>query len=162
ATRHLSTTAELVAHLASLESRPSAYAAKGFGSLFAYCTQALHLSGDAACNRIEAAKICRRFPVVLCLLGSGAVTLTAVRMLGRHLTADNHQAVLERAKGCTVSQTEDLIAELAPKPDVPPSVRRVSGGTPPLSDAPDPSAGGDLFSQATQGDVRRADDPALP
>src|SRR6185295_8987126 len=160
ATRHLSTTAELVAHLASLESRPSAYAAKGFGSLFAYCTQALHLSWDAACNRIEAAKICRRFPVVLCLLGSGAVTLTAVRMLGRHLTADNHEAVLERAKGCTVSQIEDLIAELAPKPDVPPSIRKVPAATPPPSDAPD-LAGGDLFSQAPQGEAHRADDPAL-
>ena len=160
ATRELSTTAELVAHLASLESRPSAYAAIGFGSLFAYCTQALHLSGDAACNRIDAAKICRRFPVILGLLGSGAVTLTAVRMLGRHLTADNHEAVLERAKGCTVSQIEDLIAELAPKPDVSPSIRRVSEGTPPPSDAPD-LAGGDLFSQAPQGEAGQPHDPAL-
>src|SRR6476619_2925326 len=75
ATRELSTTAELVAHLASLESRPSAYAAKG----------------------------CRRFPVILVLLGSGAVTLTALRMLGRHLTPTITR-VVERAKGCTVSQ----------------------------------------------------------
>src|SRR3954468_19616169 len=75
ASRERSTTAELVAHLASLDSRPSAYAAKGFGSLFGYCTQALHLSEDTACNRIEVAKTCRRFPVILGLLGSGAVTL---------------------------------------------------------------------------------------
>jgi len=52
--------AELVAHLAALELRPAAYAAQGYGSLFNYCTQALRLSEDAACNRIEAARICRR------------------------------------------------------------------------------------------------------
>src|SRR2546422_10732082 len=55
-------TAQLVAHLAALESRPAVYAAQGYGSLFSYCTQALRLSEDAACNRIEAARACRRFP----------------------------------------------------------------------------------------------------
>ena len=56
---------ELVAHLAILDTRPSLYAADGFGSLFAYCTQELRLSEDAACNRIEAARACRRFPRTL-------------------------------------------------------------------------------------------------
>jgi hypothetical protein len=54
---------ELVAHLAALEARPAAYAARGYGSLFSYCTQALRLSEDAACSRIEAARVCRRLPV---------------------------------------------------------------------------------------------------
>jgi hypothetical protein len=35
------TSVELVAHLAELEARPAVYAAQGFGSLYAYCTQAL-------------------------------------------------------------------------------------------------------------------------
>ena len=63
-------TAELVAHLAALELRPSLYVAQGYGSLFAYCTEALRLSEDAACSRIEAARACRRFPVILDLLAS--------------------------------------------------------------------------------------------
>src|SRR6266545_7594715 len=66
--------AELVAHLAALDERPSLYAARGFGSLFNYCTQALRLSEDAACNRIEAARACRRFPLILELLASGSLT----------------------------------------------------------------------------------------
>lgn len=61
--------AELVAHLAVLDVRPALYAAEGYGSLFSYCTQALRLSEDAACNRIEAARACRRFPLILELLG---------------------------------------------------------------------------------------------
>jgi hypothetical protein len=60
--------AELVAHLAALDARPAVYAAQGYGSLFGYCTQGLGLSEDAACNRIEAARLCRRFPVIVDLL----------------------------------------------------------------------------------------------
>jgi hypothetical protein len=122
---------ELVAHLAALDSRAALYAAQGYGSFFSHCTQALHLSEDAACNRIEAARACRRFPVILDLLSSGEVSLTAVRLLGRHLTPANHQAVLDRAKGRSRQQIEILIAELAPRPDVPTSVRRLPASTVP-------------------------------
>src|SRR5258706_11669379 len=45
---------ELIAHLAALDSRPALFLGQGYGSLFNYCTQALRLSEDAACNRIEA------------------------------------------------------------------------------------------------------------
>src|SRR6266704_659361 len=53
---------ELVAHLAALDSRPALYAVHGYGSLFSYCTQALRLSEDAACNRIDAARTCPALP----------------------------------------------------------------------------------------------------
>jgi hypothetical protein len=137
-------TVELVAHLAALDSRPSVYAAEGYGSLFAYCRQALRLSEDAACNRIEAARACRRFPVILDLLASGEVPLTSVRLLGRHLTPENHQAVLARASGRSRREIEALVAELAPQPDVPSSVRKLPTftATPPSSAAPAPTATG--------------------
>jgi len=53
--------------------------ARHTGSLDAwlsYCTQALRLSEDAACTRIDVARTCRRFPAILDLLASGEVTLT--------------------------------------------------------------------------------------
>jgi len=118
-------TAELIVHLAALDARPSLYASKGFGSLFAYCTQALRLSEDAACNRIEAARACRRFPAIFDLLVSGDASLTAVRLLSRHLTPENHRAVLARASSRTRPEVEALVAELSPRPDVPSSVRRL-------------------------------------
>src|SRR5260221_13613043 len=65
--------AELVAHLAALDARPAAFAAEGHGSLFTYCTEVLRLSEDATCNRIQAARACRDFPVILDLLASGAM-----------------------------------------------------------------------------------------
>jgi 5-methylcytosine-specific restriction endonuclease McrA len=122
-------TVELVAHLAALDSRPALYAGEGYGSLFSYCTQALRLSEDAACNRIAAARACRRFPVILDLLASGEVSLTSVRLLSPHLTAENHQAVLARAKRRSRPQIDALVAELAPRPDVPSSVCKLPSVT---------------------------------
>jgi 5-methylcytosine-specific restriction endonuclease McrA len=118
-------TVELVAHLAALASRPSLYASEGYGSLFTYCTHVLHLSEDAACNRIHAARACRRFPVILDLLATGKLSLTSVRMLRKHLTPENHEAVLARANGRSRPQIEALVAELAPRPDAQPSVRKL-------------------------------------
>ncbi len=127
---------ELVAHLAALDRRPALYAARGFASLFSYCTQALRLSEDAACNRIDG-----RFPVILDLLASGELTPTTVRLLGRHLTPENHEAVLARAKCRTRHQIDMLVAELAPRPDVPSSVRRVPAvATTPAATAPAPAS----------------------
>src|SRR3954469_13899357 len=89
--------AELVAHLAALDDRPSVYAAEGHGSLFAYCTQALRLSENAACTRIGAARACRSFPVILEHVASGSLSLTTVRRLRAHLTPENHEAVIAKA-----------------------------------------------------------------
>src|SRR5712691_3243277 len=116
---------ELVAHLAALDSRASLFAAQGFSSLFSYCTQALRLSEDAACNRIEAARACRRFPLILELLASGSLTLTSVRLLARHLTAENHQSVPAKARDRKRHEIEALVAELAPRPDLPSAVRKL-------------------------------------
>ena len=116
---------ELVATLAALDSRPALYAARGYGSLFSYCTQALRLSEDAACNRIAAARACLHFPLILDLLASGSLNLTSVRLLGRHLTAENQEAVLAKAENRTNREIEALVAELAPRPDVPSTVRKL-------------------------------------
>src|SRR5205823_7824599 len=123
-------TVELVAHLAVLDARPALFAAEGHGSLFTYCTEMLRLSEDATCNRIQAARACRDFPVILEALVSGAISLTSVRILRPHLTRENHEAVLARASGRSRREIEALVAELAPRPDVPSSVRRLPTVTP--------------------------------
>ena len=125
ASRERDTVAELVAHLAVLDARPAVFAAQGFGSLFSYCTDALRLSEDAACSRIEVARACREFPAILELLACGALSLTSVRLIRRHLTTENHETVLARARGCSRREIELLVAELAPRPDVPSTVRKV-------------------------------------
>src|SRR6059036_410230 len=125
ASREREASVELVAHLAALDTRPALYAARGYGSLFTYCTHALRLSEDAACNRIEAARACRRFSLILELLASGALSLTSVCLLARHLTAENHESVLAKAKDRRRHEIDALVAELAPRPDVPSAVRKL-------------------------------------
>jgi hypothetical protein len=110
-------------------------------TLFSYCTQALRLSEDAACNRIAAARACRRFHLILELLASGSLTLTTVRLLARHLTAENHQSVLAKARDRRRHEIEALVAELAPRPDFPSTVQKLPGpkATPPSSAGPRPA-----------------------
>src|SRR5881296_2218816 len=146
ASKEREASAELVAHLAELDSRPALYAAQGYSSLFSYCTQALRLSEDAACSRIEAARACQRFPLILELLASGSLSLTSVRLLGRHLTAENHHSVLAKARDRTRRVIEALVAELAPRPDLPTAVRKL----PCPKATPLPSAGpGPAMTQVT-------------
>jgi len=94
------------------------------------------LSEDAACSRIEAARTCRRFPVILDSLATGDLNLTAVRLLGRHLTAENHEAVLARARGRSRQQIDVLVAELAPRPDAANLIRRLPSLASPPPAAP--------------------------
>jgi hypothetical protein len=118
-------TVTLIAALAELDSR-RLYLGEGYSSLFTYCTQALHLSEHAAYGRIEAARAARRFPGILELLAEGAVTLTTICLLARHLTPDNYRAMLDAARHQTKREVEHQIAALHPLPAVASSVRKLS------------------------------------
>ena len=119
-----STTAELIAHLAELDRR-RLYLAASYSSLFAYCHEHLRLSEHEAYERIKTARVVRRFPAVLQLIEDGVVTLTTVRLLTPHLTKDNHVELLTSARGLRRRQVEEMVARLAPRPDVPTSIRKV-------------------------------------
>src|SRR5947207_515335 len=122
-------TAELIAHLAEIEER-GLHHAEGFGSMFLYCRQVLLLSEHAAYGRIEAARAARKFPVILEMLAEGSLNLTAVGLLGRHLTRDNYCAVLDEAKGRSKSEVEVIVARIHPQPDVPSSIRKLPAANP--------------------------------
>jgi len=64
-------TADLLSLLAEVDSR-RLYRGEGCPSLFAYCTQVLHLSEHAAYHRIEVARAARCFPVILGLVANGS------------------------------------------------------------------------------------------
>jgi hypothetical protein len=113
-----------VAHLAELDTR-DVFLREGYASLFVYCLDALGLSEWEAYNRIEVARAARRFPVILDMLAEGSVNLTAVRLLAPYLTPGNHREVLDAARGKRKPEVEEIVARLAPRPDVPRSVRRL-------------------------------------
>ena len=131
-------TARVIALLTELDRR-RLYLGEGCSSLFSYCTQVLRLSEHAAYNRIETARAARRFPAILTLVETGAVTLTTVRLLAPHLTDANHRDVLEHARHKSKREVELLVATLDPRPDVPSTVRKLpTFVTPPARQSPAP------------------------
>jgi hypothetical protein len=117
-------TAALIRSLIEFDAR-RLYLAENCSSLFKYCTEVLHLSEDAAYNRMEVARAARRFPAVLDALADGSLTLTSARRLAPHLTAENCTDVLSAAKFKSKSAIEDLIAKLSPQPDVKATIRKL-------------------------------------
>jgi hypothetical protein len=136
--RERQATALLVAHLAEFDTR-DVYLRAGYSSLFTYCRDFLALSDDEAYNRVVAARTARRFPVVLDLLASGRLNVTIARLLGPHLTAENHLGLLESACGMRKAQVEEIVAGLSPRPDVKASVRKLP---PPKAASAAPAASG--------------------
>jgi len=117
-------TAALIQSLMEFDTR-RLYLGAGCSSLFTYCTQVLHLAEGAAYNRIEAARAARRCPPISEALEDGSVTLTAVRLLAPHLTAENHREVLVSARHKAKAEIERLVASLHPKPAVPAVIRKL-------------------------------------
>ncbi len=126
-------TVEVVGHLAELDRRRS-HLGEGPGSVCSYCRDVLGYSEDAAWNRAATANVVRRFPVVLGWLADGTLNVTTVRMLRPVLTAENHVDVLTEARRRSKSEVELIVRRLAPKPDVPSTIRRVP--SPPVVDQP--------------------------
>ena len=113
--------AALLAHLGEVEAR-GIYRVRSCASVYTYCIYELRLSEDAAFRRARAAKIARQYPVVLDRIAAGEIHLTALLMLGPHLTEENHRHVLERAKHRTKQEVARLVRLLDPLPDVAPVV----------------------------------------
>jgi hypothetical protein len=116
--------AALLVHLGEVDAR-KLYLARGFSSMFTYCRVALGMSEAEAYLRMRAADVGRRFPLVLERFGSGAVHLSAIKLLAPHLTQDNHAQLLDRVRGKSKREIEVIVAELAPKPDVPARMRKL-------------------------------------
>jgi hypothetical protein len=122
-------TARLIAALGEMDRR-ELFLGQGCSSLFTYCTQVLHLSESAAYSRIAAARVARRFPLVIDQLADGAVSLTTVCLLASVLTADNHQALLAAARHKSKRDVEHLVAGARPRPDVSTRVRKLPSPMP--------------------------------
>lgn len=117
-------TALLVASLAEFDQR-RLHLSQGYSSTFDYCRKALGLTEHESLNRIEAARAIRQHPMLLEKLRTGAVSLTAIRLLAPHLTSANVGAVVAEAKGLTTEGIRLLIAKLHPRPPVPAVIRKL-------------------------------------
>ena len=114
----------LVAHIAEVDAR-RLFVSQASSSMHKYCTDVLHLSGAEAFLRITAARASRRHPALLKMLDDGRLHLSGLAMLAPHLTNSNCEDLLARATHKTKGEIQKLVAEIAPKPDVAPSIRKL-------------------------------------
>ena len=116
------TTAQLLVAIAEIDER-KLWAKHACPSMFVFCVERFHMSEQVTAKRIWAARTARRFPVVLEMVERGELHLTAIHLLARHLTAQNCDDVLRRARHKSSREIERLVAALAPRPDVASSIR---------------------------------------
>jgi hypothetical protein len=116
--------AELIAHLGEVDAR-RLYLREAAASMFVYATRVLHLSEAEAYLRITVARAAREHPALLARLAAGELHLSGAALLAPHLTVGNREMVLARAGHKSKRQIEELLAELAPRPDIPASIRKL-------------------------------------
>ncbi len=114
----------LVAHIAEVDAR-RLYAREASSSMFQYCVDVLHLSEAEAYLRIAAARASRRHPALLTMLDDGRLHLSGIAVLAPHLTDTNCEELLTRATHRTKRELPVMMAEITPKPDVSPSIRKL-------------------------------------
>ena len=114
-------TARVIVHLIEVEERRLDLRA-ACTSMFDFCTRRLGMSEGAAFRRITAARLVKRFPALLERIERGEVHLSTLVVLRPHLTESNVEELAAAAAGKTRREVEDLLARLAPKPDVPSAI----------------------------------------
>jgi len=134
--------ADLVAHIAEVDAR-RLYARQSTSSMFVYCTERLHLSEAEAWLRITAARASREHPMLLTMLRDGRIHLSGIRRLAPHLTPENRDRLLTRATHRSRREIEELVAELAPRPDAATRIRKLPERRAPVPPSTGPGLGPD-------------------
>ncbi len=116
--------ADVVAHVGEVELR-RLYAQEACSSMFEYCRRILCLRENEAYLRITVARVARRYPDVLEMLRDGRLHMSGIARLARHLTPANVEGLLARASGMSHREIRELAAELEPRPDVAPTIRKL-------------------------------------
>ena len=105
------------ARLAEVDAR-KLYRPLGFPSLYRYALEDLGLSEACAGHRITAARLARRFPIVLEHVARGDLHLAGLKVLSPYITDANHCELFDAARGKTRREIEELLAARFPTSDV--------------------------------------------
>lgn len=117
--------ARLLATLGEVEER-RLHLAAACSSLFQYCVERLGMSEGEAFRRITAARLARRFPILLERIERGELHLSALLLLRDHLTVENHLELIAEASGKSRRKLEEMLALRFPRPDAPSRVWPIS------------------------------------
>ena len=118
-------TADMLAYIGEIDRR-QLYLEEAYPSMFMMCTKGFGMSEAIAGKRIRAGRAACRFPRILDMIRAGELHLSGVHQLAGHLTKENHEEILERAKHLSMREIEVLIAEISPQPDREPVLRELA------------------------------------
>lgn len=118
------TEATIVAYLSAIAER-RLHLEDGFSSMFKYCQKRQGMSEGEAFLRLNAVKLARRFPVLFQKLANREIHLSALRLLRKHLTPQNHLQLIQEASGKTKMQVLELLARHFPRARIDPTVRKL-------------------------------------
>lgn len=116
--------AEIVVLLIEVEAR-RLHLSSAYPSLFEFCLKELHLSEGEAYRRINAVKLVKRFPGLLAHIEQGSIHLSALLQLRDHFTEENVDELVASTTGKNKMYIAELVARLAPRPDVPAKLRKL-------------------------------------
>src|SRR5574341_850590 len=121
---------DFLLHLDEFDRR-RAWAELGYGSLWTYCLEVLHLREGSAGRRIAAMKVLRRFPRLADALRDGRLCLTTLALLGQVLTEENAEELVARAAFRTTAEVDHLVASVKPRSAPREGIRRLPEPTVP-------------------------------
>src|SRR5574341_131437 len=124
---------DFLLHLDEFDRR-RAFLELGYGSLWTYCLEVLHLREGSAGRRINAMRVLRRFPGLASALLDGRLCLSTLALLGPVLTEENAEELVARAAYRTKEEVEHLVVSVKPRPAPREGIRRL-----PEPIAPSPS-----------------------
>jgi hypothetical protein len=124
---------DFLLHLDAFDRRRG-WAEAGYGSLWSYCLEVLHLRESSAGRRIAVMKLLRRFPALEAPLRDGRLSLSTADELGPVLTDENLAELVARAAFLSTNDTRRLVASIRPEPAPADGVRRVGAAAPAARD----------------------------
>ena len=116
---------DLLADLGELDER-QLWRNVAYSSLHEYCTVELNWADECAYKRIRVAQVARRFPAIFLAIADGRLNLSGVILLKTQLTEENVDELIAAAARKTRRQIEQLLADRAPKPDVPTRIEAIT------------------------------------
>ncbi len=116
--------ARIIHHLNEIESR-KIHVRAACRSMFVFCTTRLGMSEGEAFRRLTVARLAKKYPIVHDYLDEGKIHLSALVMLRKHLTDENHARLIKEAAGKTKRDVKKLIAKEFPRADVAAKVRKL-------------------------------------
>jgi hypothetical protein len=96
-----------------------------YPSMYQFCMRELKYSEDAACRRIAAAKLARRYPALFVAIADGRHSLSTTLMLEPYLLPETAGELIESSSDKSKSELAHFLAGRFPRPDLPTIVQPV-------------------------------------